>query len=70
VDSGKMINELWVTVKLEEKARFFDGIERTLLVTVSIYQPLLETYTGKPVERVDDTDKWYIDTRDIQLQVK
>lgn len=70
VDSGKMINELWVTVKLEEKARFFDDIERTLLVTVSIYQPLLETYTGKPIKRVDDTDKWYVDTRDIQLQVK
>jgi len=61
---------LWVAVKLEEKARFFDGIERTLLATVSIYQPLLETYTWRPVERVDDTDKWYIDTRDIQLQVK
>jgi len=70
VDSGKTTNELLVTVKLEEKARFFDDIERTILVTVSIYQPLLETYTGKPVERVDDTDKWYVDTRDIQLQVK
>ena len=70
VDSGKTTNELWAAIKLEEKARFFDGIERTLLATVSIYQPLLETYTGKPVKRVDDTDKWYIDTRDIQLQVK
>ena len=70
VDSGKTTNELWAAIKLEEKARFFDGIERTLLATVSIYQPLLETYTWRPVERVDDTDKWYIDTRDIQLQVK